>query len=402
MKRHKPDFLILFIVLTLVAFGLLMIFSASMVWAVQVVGEPPTYYVKRQIIFAIVGLVLMLVLMNIGPNTIRRWAKFFSIITLFMLIAVLIPGIGHKAAGVRRWLGPIQPSELAQIGILFYLAYIFDKNKKKLHDFRHGVLPPLLMLGFQFVLVLLEPDMGTGMLLLLSGLVIVIAAGVRFLHLLVIGVMFIPMVIAFAVFESYRNIRIQVFLHPWSQALVNKGGYQIQQSLMAIYHGGLFGQGLGQGISPYLYLPIPHEDFIFAVIVEELGIAGAFVLLALYASLVWRGIKVGLQLQNRFASLLAYGISGMIGVGTLINVAAVTGLIPVTGIPLPFISYGGTALVAKMAAMGILLSLSRYTREEDQVQLQPDGVPIADNVLPLAERIQPVKADFAKKKRRIR
>ncbi len=398
MKRHKPDFLILFIVLTLVAFGLLMIFSASMVWAVQVAGEPPTYYVDRQIIFALVGLVLMIILMNIGPNVLRKWAKFFSIITFAMLVAVLIPGIGHKAAGVRRWLGPIQPSELAQIGLLFYLAYIFDKNQAKLHQFSKGVFPPLLMLGTMFILVLLEPDMGTGMLLLLSGLIVIIVAGVRARHLFVIGALFTPLVALFAVVESYRSIRIQVFFHPWSQAYVNQGGYQVQQSLMAIYHGGLFGQGLGQGIAPYLYLPIPHEDFIFAVIVEELGLVGAFVLLALYASLVWRGIQVGLHLQNRFASLLAYGISGMIGVGTLINIAAVTGLIPVTGIPLPFISYGGTALVTKMAAMGILLSLSRYTQEERQV-LRYTG---PDNILPMPERVQRMKLATIKKKRRVK
>ncbi len=410
MKRHKPDFMILFIVLTLVAFGFLMVYSASMVWAVMVVGKSPTYYVYRQIIFALLGLALMVVLMNIGPTTYKKLARWIAVLSFIMLIAVLIPGIGHKAAGVRRWLGPIQPSELAQVGILFYLANIFDNNKNKLQQFKRGVLLPFAMLGFQFVLIVLEPDMGSGMLLLMSGLFVIFAAGVKWRHMAAISVILVPCIVLFAVLEAYRNIRIKVFLHPWSAKYLNLGGYQIQQSLMAIYHGGWFGQGIGNGIAPYLYLPIPHEDFIFAVIVEELGIVGAFVVLALYASLVWRGIRVGLHLNHRFSSLLAYGLSGMIGMGALINVAAVTGLIPVTGIPLPFISYGGTALVAKMAAMGVLLGLSRYTDEDvpkrtrlpENVFLLHEAAPIPQQVIPQRSGTPPKKQSATKKKRGIK
>lgn len=397
MKRHKPDFVILFIVLTLVAFGLLMVFSSSMVWAYQVANQSPAYYVERQSVSALIGLVLMLFLMNIKPTFFQKWSRLLIFITLLALVLVLIPGIGHQSAGVRRWLGPVQPSEIAEIGSLFYLAFIFDKNKDRLSHFKRGVFPPLIILGLEFILVLAEPDMGTGMLLLLSGLLVMIAAGVRMRHLLTISAVLIPVVFAYAKLEAYRNTRIQVFLHPWDPNYVNKGGYQVQQSLMAIYHGGLFGRGLGQGVAPYLYLPIPHEDFIFAVIVEELGLVGATVLLALFASLVWRGVQVGLHLENRFASLLAFGISGTIGIATLINVAAVTSLIPVTGIPLPFISYGGSSLVAKMAAMGILLSLSRYTTTATRIQKQPV---LSDKVLVLPERTNSFVQPMAKKKGR--
>lgn len=380
MRKHKPDFLLLFTVLSLVVFGVVMVYSASMVWAIQVTGASPAYYFERQLIYAIIGLVIMFIFMNIPYTRIHRWAKWISLGTLISLILVLIPGIGHKAANVRRWIGPpslkFQPSEIALVGILIYLAYIYDKNGNKVELFKRGVLPPLLMVGAQFILIVLEPDMGTAMLLLLSGLTVMFAAGIRKLHIAVIGLILTPIIAAFAVFESYRNIRLEVFLHPWSPKYTNLGGYQLQQSLIAIYHGGLFGQGLGRGIEPFLYLPIPHEDFIFAIIIEELGFVGAAAVLGLFALLIWRGIRISQRLTNRFASLLAIGLSSMIGLGVLINVCVVTGLMPITGIPLPFISYGGTALIMKLCAAGMLLSLSRYTVDSPVTRETPSAAQI--------------------------
>lgn len=368
MRRHRPDFLLLFAILCLVTFGVVMVYSASMVWAIQVTNASPAYYFKRQLIYAIIGIVVMLVFMNIPYARIRQAAKWITLGTLGSLFLVLVPGIGHKAAGVRRWIGPpalhFQPSEIALVGVLIYLAYIFDKKGENIQSFRRDILPPLMILGMQFILILLEPDMGTGMLLLLSGLVVMFVAGIRRTHIFTVGGILLPIIGAFAWFEAYRNIRIKIFLNPWNPAYTNDGAYQLQQSLIAIYHGGLFGQGIGRGIEPFLYLPIPHEDFIFAIVIEELGFAGAAFLLGLFAIVIWRGIRISQHLPNRFASLLAAGLSSMIGLGVLINVGVVTGLMPITGIPLPFISYGGTALIMKLCASGMLLSLSRYTVDE--------------------------------------
>nr|NNM90019.1 putative lipid II flippase FtsW [Bacilli bacterium] len=365
MRRHKPDFILLIIILILVAFGLVMVYSASMVWAIQVGGSSPSYFFEHQLIAAVLGLILMIILMNVPYTVMIKYARVVSVITLGALFLVLIPGIGQKAQGVRRWLGPaflhIQPSEISLVGILIYLAYIFHKNHKKIHSLKRGVLPPLIIISVQFLCVILEPDMGTAMLLAMSGITVMFAAGVRLRHLFLIFIVAIPVLILFIQKASYRSTRFLVFLHPWDPAYTNKGGYQLQQSLIAIFHGGLLGSGLGRGIEPFLYLPIPYADFIFSVIVEELGLLGATALLALFSILVWRGIQIGMRLENRFAILLAYGISAMIGYGVLINIGAVTGLLPVTGIPLPFISYGGTALVVKLGAIGLLLSLSRYT-----------------------------------------
>jgi cell division protein FtsW len=367
MERHKPDFVLLVTILCLVSFGLVMVYSSSIVWAIQVQNVSPSYFFKHQLESALIGLTGMTVFMNMPFTVIQGWAKRISLVSMVALFAVLVPHIGYKSQGVRRWIGPpslhFQPSEFALVAILIYLAYIFDKNDRFLHEWRRGVRPPLVMLGLQFLLILLEPDMGTGMLLLLSGLTVMFAAGIRWRHIAAIGAVGVPAVFAFAKYGGYRAKRLQLFMHTWDKAY-QASAYQLQQSLIAMHHGGVFGQGLGRGVSPFLFLPIPYADFIFAVIVEELGIVGAAFLLALFALLVWRGIRIALSLEDRFASLLAMGISALIGWGVVINVGAASGLMPITGIPLPFISYGGTALMVKLFAMGILLSLSRHTREE--------------------------------------
>lgn len=359
MERHKPDFLLLFTVLCLLGFGLVMVYSAGMVNAVLVLNQSPSYYFTHQLISAALGLALMFLMMRVPFTALKRHAKWITIATAVSLILVFAPGIGHSAQGVRRWIGPIslhlQPSEFALVGVLIYLAHIYDKNAAFTHRFSRGVLPPLIVLGGLFLLIIKEPDMGTGMLLLLSGLSVMFAAGIRKSHLAVLIASLSPIILAFILLKGYRSRRLFAFLH--------NGGYQIRESLIAINNGGLFGKGLGQGIQSYGFLPVPEADFIFSIIVEELGLIGAALVLGAFGFLVWRGIKIGLGLPNRFASLLAIGISCMIGIGVLINVCSATGLIPITGIPLPFISYGGTALVGKLAAMGILLSLSRHTIE---------------------------------------
>ncbi|MCY0902276.1 MAG: putative peptidoglycan glycosyltransferase FtsW [Firmicutes bacterium] len=357
MDRHKPDFLLLFSILCLVAIGLVMVYSAGMVNAVLVLGQSPAYYFTHQAVSAALGLVLMLIMMNIPYTVLKRLAKPITIATVVLLALVFVPGVGHASLGVRRWVGPIslhiQPSEMALVGVLIYLAHIYDKNAKLTERFSRGVIPPMIILGLQFGLVMLEPDMGTGMLLLLSGLAVMFAAGIRWSHIVALFALLSPLMVGLIFLKGYRSRRLLSFLHG--------GGYQMRESLIAIYNGGLFGRGLGQGIQSYGFLPVPEADFIFSIIIEELGLLGAALILALFGFVVWRGIQIARSLENRFASLLAIGISSMIGFGVLINVSAATGIIPITGIPLPFISYGGTALVVKLTAAGMLLSLSRYT-----------------------------------------
>lgn len=361
MRKHQPDFVLFFTTLCLVAFGLVMVYSSSMVWAYAVNGASPATYVRKQTISAIVGIVGLLLLSRMPLARMKKLAPGIGIVTFLMLVAVLIPGIGHVQEHVRRWIGPssllLQPSEFAIVGIIFYLSYIYNKNVKKLNSFRHGVLPPLVVLLLEFLLIIKEPDMGTAMLLLFTGFAVMFAAGIRKRHFFGTVLAFLPIVAAFAWLEAYRNARLTVFLHPWT----DPNAYQLQQSLIAIYHGGLFGRGLGQGMQAFLYLPIPYADFIFAIVVEELGLVGAVVLLGLFSILIWRGIRISHHSSDRFAALMTTGIASMIGFGVLINLGAVTGLLPITGIPLPFISYGGTALIAKLWAMGLMLSLSRYT-----------------------------------------
>jgi len=373
MHRHKPDFILLVTIFCLVAFGLVMVYSASMVVAIQEVGAAPSYYFVRQLEAAGAGLILMLVLMNIPYTRLYKWAKPLTIFMIVTLLLVLVPHIGSKERGVRRWIGPpalhFQPSQIALLLVLIYLAYVFDKQRRHVHNFKRGVFPALVMLALLFTLILAEPDMGTGMLLLASGLTVMFAAGVRRRHMVTVGLAALPFIAIFALIESYRSARILEFL--------DGGAYQLQQSLIAIHHGGLFGQGLGRGLSPFLYLPVPQADFIFTVVVEELGLIGAAFLLGLFGLLIWRGIRIAQRLDNRFASLLAVGISAMIGYGVIINVAAVTGLIPITGIPLPFVSYGGIALIVSLCGMGILLSLSRCTVEP--ARELPVGSASADN-----------------------
>ncbi|WP_336433220.1 putative lipid II flippase FtsW [Ferroacidibacillus organovorans] len=355
-----------FITLCLVAFGLVMVYSSSMVYALQVVGSSSSYFFRHQLLSAGIGFAGMFILMNVPPDFFNRHARKITLVILLCLILVLIPHIGHQSQNVRRWLGPpsllFQPSEFSLLTILIYAAYIFAKRHDQIHSFKKGVIPPFLMIGLQTFLILKEPDMGTSMLLLLSGLAVMFAAGIRYRHMAILAGFLAPVLLLFIYMQRYRAQRLLVFLHPFSPKYANQGGYQLIQSFIAIYHGGWFGKGLGRGIQPFGYLPVPHADFIFAVIVEELGLVGAFGVLLAFSYFIWRGMKIAISLEDRFSSLLAIGIVSMITWGVIINVGAVSGLLPVTGIPLPFISYGGTALIVKLWSVGILLSLSRYTR----------------------------------------
>ncbi|MEK4511858.1 stage V sporulation protein E [Paenibacillus anaericanus] len=362
-SRTAPDFWLLASILGLLAIGIVMVYSAGSVLAFHDYGDS-FYFVKRQLLFATLGLVAMFFMMNLDYRIVRKYAKIILIICFGMLILVLIPGVGVVRGGARSWIGissfGIQPSEFMKLGMILFLSYWLGKEDYRITSFNKGLLPPLALMGSAFGLIMLQPDLGTGTVMMGASLLIVFTAGAKIKHLAglaSIGVLgFIGLILA----APYRLQRITAFLDPWSDPL--GAGYQIIQSLYAIGPGGLAGLGLGMSRQKYSYVPEPQTDFIFSILAEELGFIGGMLVLLLFLILVWRGMRVAMTIDDTFGSLLAVGIVGMVAVQVVINIGVVIGLMPVTGITLPLISYGGSSLTLMLTAFGILLNLSRYAR----------------------------------------
>ncbi len=363
-EKHLADYYIILIVVILLAIGLVMILSASSIRAYNVYGDSYKLF-KQQLISAILSIIAMFLFMNIDYHVYERFAKLIMILTLLILILVLVPGIGRLAGGSRRWigLGPIgvQPSELAKVGIVIYLSYFVSYKRDRIESFSRGVIPPVIMMGIVFVLILAEPDLGTAVSIAGTFIIILFVAGVRFSHLFLLAITGLPMVMYFILSEDYRRERLFAFLDPWADPLDT--GYHIIQSLLALGSGGLFGVGLGNSHQKFLYLPEPGTDFIFAVLGEEIGLLGTSLVVILYFLLSWRGFKVALYASDLFGSILAIGISSMIILQAIINIGVVTASMPITGITLPFISYGGSSLIIMSSGIGILLNISRNTGE---------------------------------------
>jgi len=362
-------------VLLLLGIGLTMVYSASSVYAL--IHEHSTaYFFEHQLVAGVIGLLCMAIIMNIRFQKWSKVARLMLLVNLTTLFLVIIPHIGHSRAGDltggRRWLGVgnflFQPSEIAVIGMIIYLAYILAKKTSILEDFKHGVLPVVIVAGIVFGLIVLEKDFGTALVVLGTSFCMIFVSGVPIRHIGKTVLLATPVVVLIALFPSYRRDRLISFFHP--HAAASGLGWQLKNSLFAINSGGWFGRGLGQSIEKFLWLPDAHTDFIFAILAEEWGIIGSAIVIGLFAIVIWRGIMIANQVEDRFGSLLAVGVTAMIGVGVIINLFAITGLVPVTGIPLPFISYGGTALVFKLAAVGMLLNVSRYTVQKETAPRQ--------------------------------
>ncbi|WP_110932174.1 stage V sporulation protein E [Paenibacillus bouchesdurhonensis] len=362
-NRMAPDFWLMSSILGLLAIGIVMVYSAGSVLAFHDYGDS-FYFVKRQLLFAVLGLVAMFFMLNLDYRHLRKYAKFALLVCFALLVIVLIPGIGVVRGGARSWLGissfGIQPSEFMKLGMILFLSYWLSKEDYKITLFTRGLLPPLGIMGLAFGLIMLQPDLGTGTVMMGASLLIVFTAGARVKHLsglAAVGALgFVGLVLA----APYRLQRITAFLDPWSDPLGS--GYQIIQSLYAIGPGGLAGLGLGMSRQKYSYVPEPQTDFIFSILAEELGFIGGLLVLLLFLILVWRGMRVAMTVEDSFGSLLAVGIVGMVAVQVVINIGVVIGLMPVTGITLPLISYGGSSLTLMLTALGILLNLSRYAR----------------------------------------
>lgn len=354
------DHTLLFVTLTLALVGLVMVFSASAIVAGNRFQDPE-FFLKRQIAWLGFGFLLMHLTSRIDYQLWRRLSIPILMCMLVLLVMVLVPSLGVAAKGARRWLrvGPIsiQPAELAKLVTVMYLAAYLTRKADKLTLFRSGLLPALIVVGLLSGLVLLEPDLGTVVVIGLVTVGLLFLGGARITHLLSLALCAIPVALVLILGSSYRRQRLMTFLAPWKDA--SDAGFQITQSFLAFGSGGPFGVGLGEGKQKLFFLPEAHTDFVLALVGEELGLAGTATVILLFALFVWRGFHIATRARMPFGKFLGMGITLLIGIQALVNAAVVTGLLPTKGLTLPFVSYGGSSLVVSFIGVGMLLSISR-------------------------------------------
>jgi cell division protein FtsW len=360
MKMRGMRNSIFLIFMILIGIGIIMIYSASAIYAYARMGDS-LYYLERHLMYLALGFAMMLVTMAVNLNTVKKYAKPILIFSVLLLILVLIPHIGKEAGGARRWfkLGPVnfQPSELAKLTMILYMADLMARKKELAKSFWHGFVPPMLTLGFVVGLILLEPDLGTAVAISVITLIILYASGVRPAQILAFILASIPVLYMLVLGKAYRRKRILAFLNPWAD---RRGtGFQIIQSFVALGSGGLFGIGLGQSKQKLFYLPASHTDFIFSIIGEELGFVGTASIVILFMCFVWQGMKVVFKAEGYFEKYLSLGVISLIALEAIINIGVTAGALPTKGLPLPFISYGGSGLVFHMAAVGLLLNAAK-------------------------------------------
>lgn len=360
-RKRAADFTLFVTVLGLLSIGLIMILSASEYSALVRFGDA-LYFFKRQILWALLGLAAMFVTTRIDYWHWQRWAPVMLVVGFLLLVAVFIPGIGWSSHGATRWIRigslTLQPSELVKLCLIVFTAYGVALKGEEIRTFWRGVFPFLLLTVVAAGLILAQPDLGTAFALAGTVFVMLFAAGARIGTLGAVGLVGLAAMGAAIYVEKYRLRRFLAFLDPWKDP--QGTGFHIIQSLYALGSGGLFGVGLGQGKQKYLYLPEQHTDFIFAVIGEELGFIGSCIVLGLFMIFIWRGLRIAATAPDTFGSILATGITAGIALQALINIGVVCGMLPVTGITLPMVSFGGTSLLFTLAAVGILLNISRY------------------------------------------
>jgi cell division protein FtsW len=362
--RGRPDFLLLFMTLALAGFGIVMVFSSSYILAYY---DPKyndsLYFVKKQLVWVSLGFVAMVVVMNIPYRFYRNHFPLLAIASFLLLFLVYTP-LGIKLNGARSWIGlgplALQPAEFAKLGLVIYLAGLIAKKGDKFRILTYGLVPALVVTFTFFISVLGQPDFGTSVILLLTAGVVIFSGGANLKHLLVICIPAVAALGVFVISAPYRIARITTFMNPWNDGMNGLGsGYQLAQSLYAIGHGQMNGVGFGKSIQKFMYLPYPQTDFIFAVMAEELGFIGSTLFLLFFILFLWRIIHVTLRCPDPFCNLVGIGVVSMIAIQSLINIGGVTGTIPITGVPLPFISYGGSSLLVCMLSMGVILSISR-------------------------------------------
>ncbi|MEK4250410.1 putative lipid II flippase FtsW [Paenibacillus sp. FSL W7-1287] len=368
-SKGRPDFLLLIMTLILVGFGLVMVFSASSSVAVVSAGMnfDALYFTKRQFIFAGLGVFMMFFIMNIPFRRFKKLQILFFIPVIIMLI--LVPIIAPEINGARSWFGyaglGIQPTEFAKIALIVYLGALISKKGEKFRDFKRGLLPVLIIIAFICGLIMLQPDLGAVIVIAGSAGMMIWASGAKLKHLLLTllgGTAILTPIVTYSILTNptawnYRIARFTAFLDPIGNA--QNSAWQLVSSLQAFGHGGFIGAGFGESIQKLHYLKYPYSDFIFAVIAEELGFIGAALFLIFMIIFLWRGFIVAVRCPDQFGMLTGIGIVSLIAFQAFINIGGVSGAIPLTGVTLPFISYGGSSILAMLMGMGILLSISR-------------------------------------------
>jgi cell division protein FtsW len=358
------DHLLMISALLLLGLGLVMVFSASGVLASDKYHDP-AFFLKKQLIYAAVGVGLMLFVRRIPYQTYDRLVYAILFISLVLLILVLIPGIGVRIRSAARWikLGPlvIQPSEFAKLAIIIFLAYSMARKQEKIRFFSIGFLPHIVVAGVFILLIEKEPDFGTAMALAGITFLMLFVGGTRLTHIFLAVLSASPLVIYVILKNKMRLERVTTFLDPWKYA--QESGYQLVHSLYAIGSGGFLGLGIGKSREKLFYLPDSHTDFIFSILAEEVGFIGVLIVFSLFAILIIRGLIISLRARDNFGAYLAMGLTALIGLQAVINMAVVSGLMPTKGLSLPFLSYGGSSLLVNMVAIGILLNISSQSRQ---------------------------------------
>ena len=356
----KKSLLIFLSAIFLGIIGILMIYSASSIWSDYRFGDT-FHYVKHQGLFFLVGLIGIYVLSRVDYKLYKKHASKILLLSLILLVLVLIPGIGQVRNGSRGWFGigafGFQPSELSKLALIIFTAKYLSNHEKEVKFFRQGIMPILLVIFLFFGLIMLEPDFGTGMVIVVSLMFMLFITNTKLTFFGIMGVLGIGGIAGLIIVAPYRLARILSFLNPWSDPLGS--GFQIIQSLYAIGPSGLFGKGFGNSIQKHFYLPEPQTDFIFAIISEEFGFIGILVIAFLFLTLFYNTLKVSLECNDLFGKYLSFGLVISLILQAVLNICVVIGLVPVTGVTLPFLSYGGSSLLVTMASVGIILNIAK-------------------------------------------
>ncbi len=357
MKFIKTNSLLISVII-ITLFGMLMIYSSSYVWAEYKYNNEYKYLIA-QFLFFVIGLIMIFILKKIDYRIYEKYANKILLISLILLVLVLIPGIGNVRNGSRSWfkIGSfgIQPSEFAKISLIIFVSKYLACNDKDIKDIKRGIFPIIGVIFLFFALIMLEPDFGQAMVIILSLLLIIFVSGTKLSFFIKCGILGLIGIITLIILAPYRMARIVSYLNPWTDPLGS--GFQIIQSLYAIGPSGLLGAGLFNSIQKHFYLPEPQTDFIFAIISEEFGFLGVLIVTMLFMFIFYKSIKISLSTKDLFSKYLVFGLASQILIQALLNLSVVTGLIPVTGVTLPFISYGGSSLLVSMMSIGIILSV---------------------------------------------
>jgi len=362
--KGAPDYALLVFILALVTGGVVMVYSASFPLSLTRHGHG-WYFAIRQMIWALAGIAALTIASFVNYKKWQQASGVLLLVTFLLLLALYVPGIGVSVQGSTRWINlrlfNMQPSEVAKVTLVMWVAAYLARKKDRLRNFWRGTMPALAVIALVAGLVFDQPDLGTAVAIVLVAFLVLFVGGLPWGQVISLGLLGSGSLALGITTANYRLERLLSFRNPWLDPLDT--GYHLIQSLYAIGLGGVFGRGLGESIQKRFFLPEPHNDFIFAIINEEWGFIGGIVVIALFSAIAWRGLRIAERAPDKFSNLLATGLTAMIVSQAIINMAVVTGMVPVTGITLPFISYGGSSLLIVMGSAGILLNISKFCRE---------------------------------------